>query len=302
VRERGFRDGNGSGGGGFRGGSGCGRGRPGVVRQAAVAVILCVAVSFLLQSPWTWTSVAQTPRTQASGADEPPPAAFVEGVVGHPQEHNLSCESRSATDIAAFWGAGFAEDDFFGRLPKSDNPHRGFLGDVDLPAGSMPPLGYGVYVEPVAATLRSFGLEARAQEGWSLDGLKAELAAGRPVMVWATYDMQLPDVETWVSSDGVTSVVVQWQHTFIAVGYDEGSVYLVDAYDGVTKTFDYETFVPAWDQLGRMAVTLGVPFAQTGRRVWQAAAVASLMSLPGGDAASLTRRLVVDGRWSVGPE
>jgi uncharacterized protein YvpB len=246
-----------------------------------ITCTVCIVLSVLL-----WT-----PRTQASGADEPPPAAFVEGVVGHPQEHNLSCESRSATDVAAFWGAGFAEDDFFRRLPKSDNPHRGFLGDVDLPAGSMPPLGYGVYVEPVAATLRSFGLEARAQEGWSLDGLKAELAAGRPVMVWATYDLQLPGVETWVSSDGAASVVVQWQHTFIAVGYDEGSVYLVDAYDGETKTFSYEAFVPAWDQLGRMAVTVEGPFAQPGRRVWQAAAVASL-----------TGRLVVDGRWSVGPE
>ena len=60
-------------------------------------------------------------------------------MIGHPQEHNLSCESRSATDLAAFWGVTFTEDDFFHRLSKSDNPHRGFLGDVDMPAGSMPP-------------------------------------------------------------------------------------------------------------------------------------------------------------------
>lgn len=227
-------------------------------------------------------------------ADELPPSAFVDGLVGHPQEHNLSCESRSATDVAAFWGAAFTEDDFFRRLPKSDNPHRGFLGDVDLPAGSMPPLGYGVYVGPVAATLRSFGLDARAQQAWNLDGLKTELAAGRPVMVWATYDMQLPGVETWVSSDGATSVVVKWQHTFIAVGYDEGGLMLVDAYDGETKTFDYETFTLAWDQLGRMAVAVEGPFAQTGRRVWKAG--------DEGGVAVLARHFVVDGRWSVGPE
>ena len=52
-------------------------------------------------------------------ADELPPSAFVEGVIGHPQEHNLSCESRSATDLSAFWGVTFAEDDFFRRLPRS---------------------------------------------------------------------------------------------------------------------------------------------------------------------------------------
>jgi len=223
-------------------------------------------------------------------ADELPPFAFVEGVVGHPQLHNLSCESRSATDVAAFWGVGFAEDSFLRRLPRSDNPQRGFVGDVDLPAGSMPPAGYGVYAGPIATTLRSFGLDARSHHQWHLDGLKAELAAGRPTIVWATYDMQLPGVKTWVSSDGVTSVVVRWQHTFIAVGYDESGIHLVDAYDGVTKYFSYEAFIPAWDQLGRMAVTVEGPAGQPTGRTWKATDL-------GG-----RRGFVVDGRWLVGPE
>jgi uncharacterized protein YvpB len=231
-------------------------------------------------------------------ADDLPPSAFVEGVVGHPQEHNLSCESRSATDLAAFWGTAFAEDDFFRRLPKSDNPNLGFLGDVDLPAGSMPPVGYGVYAGPVAANLRSFGLGARAHQGWDLDSLKAELAAGRPVIIWATYDMQLPGGQTWVSSDGVTSVVVKWQHTFIAVGYndapDGGGVYLVDAYDAATKHFSYEAFVPAWEQLGRMAVTVEWPLPRG--RMWKMAEV------DGGATGTVARSFVIDGRWMVGPE
>ncbi|MCX7682995.1 MAG: C39 family peptidase [Anaerolineae bacterium] len=184
-----------------------------------------------------------------------PPSALVEGVVGHPQQYNLSCEARSATDLAAFWGVLFTEDEFLQRLPRSDNPHRGFLGDVNMPPGSMPPLGYGVYAGPVAATLRSFGLHARARFGWSLEELKAELAAGRPAIIWATYDMRLPGTTTWTSSDGETSIVVQWEHTFIAIGYDENNVYLIDAYDGAVKSFPYEVFLPAWEQLGSMAVT-----------------------------------------------
>ena len=223
-------------------------------------------------------------------ADGLPPTAYVEGVIGHPQEHNLSCESRSATDLAAFWGVAVAEDTFFRRLSKSDNPQRGFLGDVDLPAGSMPPVGYGVYAGPIAANLRSFGLYARVCRECDLDSLKAELAVGRPVIVWATYDMQLPGAQTWVSSDGVTSVVVQWQHTFIAVGYDENGVYLVDAYDGVAKHYSYEAFIPAWDQLGRLAVMVERPLTRPGGRVWKATEVDS------------RRCFVVDGRWMVGPE
>jgi uncharacterized protein YvpB len=249
------------------------------VKRAAVAVVLTIVASLL---PWT------------AHADEPPPSVFLEGVVGYPQEHNLSCESRSATDLAAFWKVaqriGLTEDDFFRRLPKSDNPHRGFLGDVDLPPGTMPPTGYGVYVGPVAATLRSFGLDACAWQGWSLEDLKAELVAGRPVIVWATYDMQLPGVETWASSDGETSVVVRWQHTFIAVGYDEGGLTLVDAYDGERKFFSYEAFDPAWGQLGRMAVTVEGPLTQPGGRAWNATDTDG------------RRSFVVDGRWLVGPE
>ncbi len=245
------------------------------MRRVAVAITLCIVVSFL-------------PLTVH--ADDLPPSAFIEGVAGHPQEHSLSCESRSATDLAAFWGAEFTEGDFFRRLPKSDNPNKGFVGDVDQPPGSMPPLGYGVYVGPVAATLRSFGFDALARREWGLDGLKAELAAGRPVVVWATYDMKISEILSWPSSDGVTSPVVQWQHTFIAVGYDATGVYLVDAYDGVTKHFVYEQFAPAWAQLGGIAVTVRGP--TPAGRVWGYGSV-------GVDG---QRQFVVDGRWIAGPE
>jgi uncharacterized protein YvpB len=234
-------------------------------------------------------ALALTPAPSVH-AEDMPPSALVEGVVGHPQERNLSCESRSATDLAAYWGAGFTEDDFLRRLPKSDNPQRGFVGDVDMPAGSMPPLGYGVYVEPVAATLRSFGLDAEARVSLELDSLKEELAAQRPVIVWATYDMRLPGVETWVSWDGVTSAVVRWQHTFIAVGYDEDGIYLVDAYDGGAKYFSYEAFVSAWDQLGRMAVMVAGFLARPSERTWL---VAEIEGRP---------QFIVDGRWNIGPQ
>jgi uncharacterized protein YvpB len=220
----------------------------------------------------------------AARADELPPSAFIEGVVGHPQEHNLSCESRSAIDLAAFWGVPLTEDDFFRRLPKSDNPHRGFLGDVDMPAGSMPPYGYGVYAGPIAANLRSFELDARSHRYWTLHDLQTEIAAGRPVIIWSTYDMKLPGVQEWTSSDGETSLIVQWQHTFVAVGYDESGVYLVDAYDAGTKQFSYEAFDAAWAQLERLAVTVRGLLWQPGGRTWQA---------------SRSGDFVVDGRWEI---
>jgi len=243
---------------------------------------LCVLRAFAVKIIAVCAIISLLPR--AAHADELPPAAFIEGVAGHPQEHSLSCESRSAVDLAAFGGVTLNENDFFRRLPKSDNPHRGFLGDVDSPAGSMPPHGYGVYAGPVAASLRSFGLDARSHRYWNLNDLKAEIAAGRPVIIWATYDMQLPGVQEWTSSDGETSLVVRWQHTFIAVGYDEGNMYLIDAYDAGTKRFSYAAFDAAWAQLERLAVTVRGPLAQPGGRSWQATGNGSFL---------------VGGRWET---
>ena len=59
-----------------------------------------------------------------------PDSATVNGVVGHAQTYRLSCESRSAADLAAFWGVNVSETTFFAGLPRSDNPDVGFVGDV----------------------------------------------------------------------------------------------------------------------------------------------------------------------------
>lgn len=189
----------------------------------------------------------------------PPSEAYVAGVVGHRQVRPLSCEARSAVDLAAFWGVSVPEGAFFEALPKSDNPHEGFVGDVDDPPGSLPPGGYGVYAHPVANTLRRYRLDAHAHRWLGMDRLRAELASGRPVIVWATYRMLRPEIASWVSADGSVSVIVQWEHTFIAVGYDEGGVYLIDAYDGQTHYYTTDQFVPAWMQLNEMAVTVAGP-------------------------------------------
>ena len=211
------------------------------MRRAALglALLLCVALP-----------------SQVSADPDVPSAAFVDGVVGYPQERALSCESRSAVDLAGFWGVDVAEDVFFGALPRSDNPHEGFVGDVDDAPGSLPPGGYGVYAQPVANTLCRYGLDSNAHRWMGMERLRAELAAGRPVVVWATYDMLRPEIDSWTAGDGSVSVIVQWEHSFITVGYDADGVYLIDAYDGETSYYPTDQFIAAWMQLNEMAVTV----------------------------------------------
>jgi uncharacterized protein YvpB len=187
-----------------------------------------------------------------------PSSAWV-GMVGRPQTKNLSCESRSAADLAGFWGVAVDELEFLTALGQSDNPHVGFVGDVDQPPGSLPPYGYGVYVEPVAATLRDFGLDARPVYELGLEGLRAELLAGRPVLVWATYGMELYEPREWTSSDGRVSTVVPYMHTFLVTGFDREGLTVLDAYDATVQYYPSATFLRAWDLFDQMALLVTGP-------------------------------------------
>ena len=203
-----------------------------------------------------WISLALTfGLAQASRADALPDSAFVSGVVGHPQSHSLSCEARSAVDWMAFWGIGASEDDFLSQLERSDNPDRGFVGQVNDVWGSLPPLSYGVHAEPVAALLREYGLAAEARRDLSWDDLRAEIAAGRPAIVWVIGQMWPGTPRSFTDEEGNNTIVASFEHTMILTGYAESYVYVVDAFSGLNETFGLQAFLDSWSVLGNMAIT-----------------------------------------------
>lgn len=189
----------------------------------------------------------------------PIPTSASLNVVGGKQTKNLTCESQTASDLAKFWGKQVGEIEFFNKLPRSDNPYKGFVGSPDAPPGSLPPSGYGVYAEPVAQTLRSFGLESEAHSKKGINWLRQELAAGRPVMVWATYGFKENPVKTYKTRDGQEVPIVQYEHSFLAVGYDSDGVTVIDPLDGQRKSFPYAEFYRGWSLLDQMAVTARLP-------------------------------------------
>jgi uncharacterized protein YvpB len=180
-------------------------------------------------------------------------------VTGRPQKFNLSCESRSASDLAQYWGREVPEEEFLNRLPRSDNPHYGFVGSPDDPRGGLPPNGYGVYAEPVAALLTKYGLPARAEFGRGLDWLRREVAAGRPVIVWSTYDFKPQPVQEFKDDRGREFSAVPFEHTYLVVGYAPAGFYAIDAYDAQRKFYTLSEFETGWSLLGQMAVSVRDP-------------------------------------------
>ena len=160
-------------------------------------------------------------------------SAQVYGVTGQSQTLSLDCESRSAVDWAGYFGVGINELEFFYGLPLSTNPDRGFVGDVHGIWGQIPPYPYGVHAEPIAKRLRQYGLPADSERYLTWNHLKAEIAAGRPAIVWILgskssgyfYDYVVSGIPEYHSSpEGELSIVARYEHTVVLTGYTQDTV------------------------------------------------------------------------------
>ncbi len=175
------------------------------------------------------------------------------GVTGKDQALPLDCESRSAVDWAAYFGRYINELTFFNHLPTSDNPDKGFVGNVYGAWGQIPPKSYGVHAEPVAALLRDYGLPAYAYRPLSWDQLRAEIAAGRPVIVWIIDNVTNGIPVYYIPSDGLATIVARYEHTVIITGYSENYVYYLNG--DTIYTRPVWQFLDSWSALSNMAIT-----------------------------------------------
>lgn len=171
---------------------------------------------------------------------------------GSPQLYTLDCEAQAAVDWAQFFGVSIDELEFIDRLPRSDDPETGFVGNINGQMGQLPPNDYGVHASPVADLLQEYGLPAEAKHDWDFSSLKRELASGHPVIVWIVNMPFAIDAQEYTASNGNTSTVARYEHTWIATGYNSSSVTVVDS--SWTYNVKISTFMERWEALGKQAV------------------------------------------------
>jgi uncharacterized protein YvpB len=208
------------------------------------------------ESPTPTGTPTQTPEPAFTETPAPPESASIDSVVGHAQSYSLDCESRSAADLAAYFGITFNHMEFQKRLPVSDDPDEGYVGFYNGAAG-LPPGNYGVHARPVASLLRAYNLNAHAGKHLSFDQLKYEIAAGRPVMVWVVNSVVNGKPVAYTAKNGHTSRVVYLEHTVILTGYDAQQVTIVDG--SMTYHRSIDQFLASWAVLENMAVVVGDP-------------------------------------------
>lgn len=183
---------------------------------------------------------------------EIPMSASVGSLKGSPQLYTLDCEAQAAVDWAKFFGVSIDELDFIDDMPRSDDPETGFVGDINGAMGQLPPNSYGIHAAPVADMLKDYGVPAVAKKDWTYSGIKQEIASGRPVIAWI---VNLPfeiDAQEYTASNGNTSTVARFEHTWIIIGYNASTVTVVDS--NWTYNVNISTFMERWEALGKQAI------------------------------------------------
>jgi uncharacterized protein YvpB len=171
-----------------------------------------------------------------------------------PQMTALDCEARSVVDWARYFGISIDETEFIAKIPLSDDPELGFVGDLNGEMGQLPPDGYGVYPPPIASVLREYGLNAKAVKNMTYEDLQREIANDRPVIVWI---VNLPfeiDRNFYTASNGNTVPVARFEHTWIVTGYNLSTVTVVDS--EWTYNVILETFLERWAVFENRAIIL----------------------------------------------
>ena len=234
-------------------------------RQAAADVTptldVALSVTQTMQRVFEATQTAQptitplppTPTTTATATPLIIPDSFyLYGFVGHKQAYSIGCETSVAVDLAKYYHVYLTEYEFQTSLPHSDNPDKGFVGDVNGPWGQIPPDAYGVHAAPVADLLNQYGVPVEGGKGYTLDQIKAALSQSKPVIVWVIGHMEYSDPVQYTDKEGDTTVVAPYEHVVVLTGYNETTVRYNN--NGRYADVEIDTFLTSWGVLGNMAL------------------------------------------------
>lgn len=179
------------------------------------------------------------------------------------------CESAAAVMLLRFYGVAMDMDTFIdryldcGEITWTDagltapHPAERFVGDPRSSAA------YGCYAPVIVRALQSAlpsGRQAVDVSGQSLPELcRRYIAAGRPVLVWATMGMKpMYAGDSWtVASNGKKFTWPAREHCLVLTGYDADNYYFNDPDGGVGPVaYARDVCEARFYELGRQAIVV----------------------------------------------
>jgi uncharacterized protein YvpB len=217
-----------------------------------VVTALATALPSATHAPTAAPPTPTLPVPTATPTPTLPAEHYIRAISGHRQYFSLGCEAAVAKDWANYFGYDFNEFEFQHKMPLSDNPEFGFVGDVNAPWGQIPPYGYGVHAAPVADLLNAYGIPAEDYKGYTLEQIRANIAQDKPVITWVIGNVVGGVPYEYTDSKGNKTIVAAYEHVVIVTGYSPTHIrYMTNGRFIDTPT---EVFLNSWGVLGNMVV------------------------------------------------
>ncbi len=192
-------------------------------------------------------------------------------------DYPTGCEAASCAMLLRYYGYNFTTANMVSIIPRENiryingypvgpDINEKFVGDPTCTYTSENP-GYGVFSPAVTKALQYAVDYVGGDEtavcitGCSYSELLGCLADGYPVIVWSTYNMNVPTtVNEWYIDRGNGKYEYfsypRGTHVTVLCGYDGSKIYMMDPYDNACLSFSSSTFKARWDLLGNQGVIL----------------------------------------------
>jgi uncharacterized protein YvpB len=133
------------------------------------------------------------------------------------------------------------------------NPNDGFVGDIE----TFDKPGYGVYHGPIKELAETY-MPNRIVDatGADFEDLFYFLNQQAPLWVIVNVDYRKlddSDFERWDTPSGPIDITYK-EHSVLVTGYDDNYIYFNDPL-GETEKADRESFIEAWEQMGKQAIS-----------------------------------------------
>lgn len=231
--------------------------RPRISEHSAhlALVALCIALAGLLVSAPLVTGIGQDlPLISRLAPNKGSGPVQIPGAFLYHQQRSLSCEYASLHIASTMLGNPVSEYDFEAIVPRSENPHKGYRGDIHGNWGNT--TDCGVYAGPLALALalQTFGFTGEVFYG-DRGELAFRLDRGHPTVVWLAMRGAVDSFDAW-DAEGSRFQLTRWMHVMVAYGYDDGGVYLTDPGIAEYRYYGWDQFLAMWGVMDGMAISV----------------------------------------------
>lgn len=112
-----------------------------------------------------------------------------------------------------------------------------------------------MFINPIFQIAQKYA-QAKDLTNQPFNELLQEVAKGNPIWVITTSSFApVSEFKTWQTPEGSVDITYK-MHSVVITGYDADNIYINNPYGSKNQKVDRESFIQAWEQMGKQAIVV----------------------------------------------